>query len=68
MCKQYDDIVIDEVMYWFDVLQDNSLRNIANTMGIERDKVRKVLDAHFESLVPRYGQTEEEVEFILKAS
>lgn len=68
MSKPYDPIVIDEVMYWFDVLQDNSIDNISKVSGVERDKVRKVIDAHYESMVCRYGQTEEEVEFILKAS
>ncbi len=68
MSKPYDAIVIDEVIYWFDLLQDNSIDNIAKTTGIERDKVRKVLDARFEGLVCRYGQTKEEIEFMLNAS
>ena len=32
-------------MYWFDVLQNNSLKNISEITGIHKDKVRKVLDS-----------------------
>lgn len=53
MGLRYDDIVVDEVNYWFDVLQDNSLDNISNTTGVHPDKVRKILDIRFNSnLIP----------------
>jgi len=47
MSKQYNTIVIDEVLYWFNILQNNSIDNISNICGVERDKVRKVLDEKF---------------------
>jgi hypothetical protein len=44
MADRYNDISKDEIMYWFDVLQNNSLNNISEITGIHKDKVRKVLD------------------------
>lgn len=44
MSRQYNRIVIDEVMYWFDILQNNTIDNISEKTGIKRDKVRKILD------------------------
>jgi len=47
MSQQYNPIVIDEVMYWFDILENKSIDNIAAQCGVQRDKVRKVLDDKF---------------------
>ena len=44
MEDRYHDIIKDEIMYWFDVLQNNSLNNISEITGIHKDKVRKVLN------------------------
>tara|TARA_Y100000815_G_scaffold274918_1_gene310636 strand:+ start:9408 stop:9563 length:156 start_codon:yes stop_codon:yes gene_type:complete len=44
MADRYHPITTDIVLYWFDVLQDNSLKNISKITGIHKDKVRKVLD------------------------
>lgn len=50
MPKQYDPIVLDEVMYWFDILQNNSLDGISEVSGIDRNKVQQVLDAKFDKV------------------
>ena len=47
MSKQYHPIATDEVNYWFDVLQDNSLGNITKITGIKKDKVSKILNERF---------------------
>lgn len=60
MSQQYNPIVNDEILYWFDVLQDNSLNNISNITGIHRDKVRKVLTFRLELRHnPTYAQKSE---------
>lgn len=51
MPKQYNPIVKDEVLYWFDVLQDNSISNISSITEIQPDKVRKVLEERYNSSV-----------------
>lgn len=43
MPKRYNPIAQDEVMYWFDILQDNSINNICSITGIRRDKIRKII-------------------------
>lgn len=68
MSKQYDPIVVDEVLYWFDVLQDNSIDNISKHTKIERDKVRKVIDERYEKVISNFGRPVEEDNEILKAS
>lgn len=47
MSKPYNLICIDEVIYWFDILQDNSLDNISKVTGIQRMKVKQILDDRF---------------------
>lgn len=44
---RYPEITKDEVMYWFDMLQNNSIRNISTVTGIHKDKVRKIIDNRF---------------------
>lgn len=38
---KYSDIHIEEIKYWFDVLQDNTIDNIAKVTGFGRDFIRK---------------------------
>jgi len=33
----------DEALYWFDVLQNNSVNNIAKVTGIGRERVRRYI-------------------------
>lgn len=47
MGKRHHPIVVDEIRYLFDTLQDNSIKNIANITGINTDKVGKVLNPDF---------------------
>jgi len=47
MPKPYNPIVNDEVLYWFDVLENNSIDNISNITDIHRDKVRKILEEKY---------------------
>lgn len=47
MSKQYNPICKDEVLYWFDVLQYNTIDNISSITNIGRDKVREILDHRF---------------------
>jgi len=68
MSKQYDPIVVDEVMYWFHVLQDNSIDNISDTTEIERDKVRKILDERFDKVIERFDDPTDKKQEILIAS
>ncbi len=68
MSKQYDPIVVDEVLFWFDVLQDNSIDNISATTEIERDKVRKILDERFDKVIERFDDPTDKKQEILIAS
>ena len=52
MSKKYNDIVHDEVMYWFDLLQENSIENISKITGIHYDKIRKILDSRYKPNKP----------------
>ena len=45
--KKYHDAVKDEVLFYFDILNDNSLINISRFTGIEMDKVRKCIDERY---------------------
>lgn len=47
MGKRYHNIVTDEVLYWFDVLQDKSIKSISEASGIDKNKVRKILDLKY---------------------
>ena len=47
MSKRYNDIVHDEVLFWFDILEDNSLRSISEVTGIHMDKVRKIINQRY---------------------
>lgn len=47
MPKPYSDICSDEVRYWFDVLQDNSIDNISDVTSIHRNKVQQLLSEQF---------------------
>lgn len=40
---KYHPIAIDEIIYHFDTLQDNSIKNIVIETGYNRNKVRAVL-------------------------
>ena len=68
MSKPYNPIVIDEVMYWFDILQDNSFNNIHKVSGIEINKIQDVLDNRFNKLIPIYGKSVGNMKQILEAS
>lgn len=37
----------DEVMYWFDILQDNTASNISKITGFDINYVHKVLNKYF---------------------
>ena len=39
----------DEVMYWFDILQNNSVKNIAKITGIGRERVRRYITERYQS-------------------
>jgi len=41
--QKYDPINKEEVLFLFDVLQDNTIDNIRNHTGYGRDFIRKVL-------------------------
>lgn len=45
--QQYHPITKDEVNYWFDILQDKSIYNIAKITGIKKTKVSEILDERF---------------------
>lgn len=47
MSKQYNKIVIDEVLYWFDILQENTIDNISDITGIHRNKVGEILTINY---------------------
>lgn len=51
MPQQYNPIVTDEVLYWFDVLQDNSINNIAMVSSVDRNKVREILHNKFQNVL-----------------
>ena len=40
----------DEVLFWHDILNDNSPENIAKETGIGRDRVRKIIKQRNEDL------------------
>lgn len=44
---KYPEITKDEVNYWFDVLEDNSLTGIQKVTGIHKDKISKILNERF---------------------
>ena len=47
MSQKYNSIVHDEVLYWFDLLHNNTIDNISKITKVERDKVRKILDKKY---------------------
>ena len=47
MSQKYHAIVHDEVLYWFDILQNNTIDNISKITKVHRDKVRKILDEKY---------------------
>lgn len=48
---KYQDIHHDEVNYWYDILQNNTIDNISSITKIGRDKVRQILDNRFNKKV-----------------
>lgn len=47
--RKYHKAIKDEVLFYFDILSDNSLDNIASIMDIDRDKVRKILNERYKN-------------------